>query len=300
MSDRRTKNSKCIFCGIAFGSAGQDSRRTKEHYWGSWLQSYLRTRNDKRRPHYETLDWNGQVPPDPKGFFARGGHPLASTVPDLVCQQCNNGWMSTVQEQAKQAFLGSSAFFAVVPVVRRLNLTMRSALTDWIALKAILHGHQYNLRRHLTHNEIQFAFKPASDWAKRYLNGQFLPDNWVVYYCGVLSDRNNPCIANYSNIIALELGASSKVKELFFCFHLVYDMCFVTTNVQSIELAIALARVGFVAISRPPNFEGTDVFRQPHIVEELTFDAWATFIDTNSVGGKRSPIRLSLNSRKLV
>jgi len=94
MADRkkpRVIKQKCIFCG----SLGP---LTQEHIWGDWLKAYVRATINKH--HFRSTRINPRGTPDTSNIALRAGSPLRSKV-RVVCQKCNNGWLSVIQKNAK-------------------------------------------------------------------------------------------------------------------------------------------------------------------------------------------------------
>ena len=80
----------CIFCGGT-------SRKTREHIWGDWLKAYVSHDLNKHGMVYHDIDRPGEVNLRRR---IRAGDPLNSQV-RVVCANCNNGWMSIIQNEAK-------------------------------------------------------------------------------------------------------------------------------------------------------------------------------------------------------
>jgi hypothetical protein len=77
---------KCIFCQ-------QEGKASREHLWPRWAQgTFEEEERDQLVPHsIEPHDG------PPKTWDAP---PFSATLKE-VCQQCNNGWMSQIEEEAK-------------------------------------------------------------------------------------------------------------------------------------------------------------------------------------------------------
>lgn len=77
----------CIFCG-------KEGNLSKEHLWPDWLSKmYIRAGDEKHTFGSETY-LNKEMVHD--GVYERPGH-LFSLKNRVVCQSCNNGWMSEVE-----------------------------------------------------------------------------------------------------------------------------------------------------------------------------------------------------------
>lgn len=82
---------KCIYCG----SAG---KLTKEHIFGKWMKAHLKDQNYTKHMQARLMDEN-------VGVLGRGSLAKSNNISDdslrIVCSSCNNGWMSTIQNKAK-------------------------------------------------------------------------------------------------------------------------------------------------------------------------------------------------------
>ncbi|MGH7073794.1 MAG: hypothetical protein ACREFD_06275 [Stellaceae bacterium] len=91
----------CIFCGSL-------DKKSEEHYWGQWLENYLPPRHRGTthlfsggtiRRYFE----NGKIE-----FYPEHRKPVLNPKADpsrqslkVVCERCNNDWMSRLQSRAK-------------------------------------------------------------------------------------------------------------------------------------------------------------------------------------------------------
>ena len=82
----------CIYCG----GAGL----TKEHIWGNWLKNHI----PRDMPHYS--QYSAWVHPTHTDAVQKK-HPgdIHSRKPRIVCELCNTGWMSRLQETTKPILL---------------------------------------------------------------------------------------------------------------------------------------------------------------------------------------------------
>src|SRR5215469_6213936 len=87
-----TRPPGCIFCG--------KKPLTKEHVWPKWLRPYV--------PHdlknFETADAAIEIDSVSPKFKKIDGDPRNRAV-RVVCAECNNGWMSQLQEAVKPLLL---------------------------------------------------------------------------------------------------------------------------------------------------------------------------------------------------
>jgi hypothetical protein len=81
----------CIFCGLP-------NKMSEEHIWGKWLKDFVRREMNKHHFHAERIPRPGL--PHISETRLKAGDPLSSKV-RVVCVDCNNTWLSQIQEQAK-------------------------------------------------------------------------------------------------------------------------------------------------------------------------------------------------------
>jgi hypothetical protein len=93
---------KCIY--------GDDhkGKMSKEHIFGDWINAYVNTSADKTK-HFVSemhvaLDTGHASPVVGKGAFTRDGSPHNQTL-RIVCESCNNGWMSRVINAAREPLI---------------------------------------------------------------------------------------------------------------------------------------------------------------------------------------------------
>src|SRR5579864_1815829 len=74
---------RCPFCG-------QPAKLTREHVWSAWIGRLL----GKSKYAFRQRDAHGNVVKEWK-------RPGLDLKPEVVCAQCNNGWMSKLENRAK-------------------------------------------------------------------------------------------------------------------------------------------------------------------------------------------------------
>jgi hypothetical protein len=115
----------CIFCGQRADS--------KEHIFSKWLQRvYPSARTDFHAQHkITTLNEDGNLIAK-NGKLARGGGDISQTS-NAVCQTCNNGWMSKIDDSAQPHFT------RLFPEDHD-NISMKGAedIARWLFLKSCL------------------------------------------------------------------------------------------------------------------------------------------------------------------
>lgn len=78
---------------------------SKEHIWGKWLQSiYPRSEIASDATHFEDRNNKDGTLVVSDGFFAGKTHPYFRTS-KVVCNNCNNTWMSSIEKQMKSVFV---------------------------------------------------------------------------------------------------------------------------------------------------------------------------------------------------
>ncbi|TYO66152.1 hypothetical protein FXV83_12890 [Bradyrhizobium hipponense] len=86
---------QCIF--------DKPARRTAEHIFGQWMRDQFPSafRNTEHLTSFTDYSTGVPVPTMAKGRMNRNGSPHAQQL-RLVCESCNNEWMSRLQNQAKE------------------------------------------------------------------------------------------------------------------------------------------------------------------------------------------------------
>jgi hypothetical protein len=87
MAKKIQKRGQCIFCG--------GGPLSKEHIWADWLREFL--------PHLDTSSRHGVTHRDGRYGYGKLHRPgdVRSQRLRVVCETCNNGWMSRIQNDAK-------------------------------------------------------------------------------------------------------------------------------------------------------------------------------------------------------
>src|SRR6266478_112392 len=109
---------KCIFCGKP-GMSNED-------VWGRWLRPYVRA--DMRKHHFYAERINRPGEPNTASARLRAGDPLHSKV-RVVCETCNNGWMSMIQERAKPILIPLIQGKATI-----LGIEAQQTVASWCAM----------------------------------------------------------------------------------------------------------------------------------------------------------------------
>lgn len=116
----------CIFCN----STG---RKSKEHLWPVWMHEHLPLiGNGYNVSELNTFKWKNQIGAKKT---KRQGH-LTTKKIRVVCQKCNNGWMSMLENEAKPILtkiLNDESF--------KLCAKNQQTIAQWITLKSIIGEH---------------------------------------------------------------------------------------------------------------------------------------------------------------
>src|SRR5258706_8629356 len=107
---------KCIFC--------DQGGLSKEHMWADWLRDYI------PRAMLEHIIGEVAIFPDKRELTRkrRAGDPHSRKI-RCVCEECNNEWMSQLQEDAKPFLL---------PMLTGIHTSLRrkgqTTLAAWVAM----------------------------------------------------------------------------------------------------------------------------------------------------------------------
>jgi hypothetical protein len=156
----------CIFCG----STGSMS---KEHIFPHWMHPYLpKSGRENHTRKNEILRRSG---PDTE-IITRSGEPFSGAL-RIVCRDCNNGWMSKLQEEAKPIILP-----LILGEPSRLNRRGQELLAAWVTMFVFVSEYAGNHplfvmatpeeRRHLMERR-----EPPVGW--RIWIGDYVRGSWV-------------------------------------------------------------------------------------------------------------------------
>ena len=122
MSHRERRPSrKCAFCGAG--------KLSKEHVWSDWAKDILPRSAGSQQFFYQ--QWPGDAPQLRQTTDRQGN--ITGTKLRVVCERCNNGWMSVVESQAREVV---SAVMTGRPMM--LTRQPRELLRQWLTLKLIV------------------------------------------------------------------------------------------------------------------------------------------------------------------
>lgn len=153
---------KCIFCG-AYGT-------TKEHIWPNWLGGYI-PRKSTNRTHRGSFAYISRMTENSAPFRwsiesrkKENGDPHTQKL-KVVCANCNNGWMSRLQEECKPIIVR-----CMDGVDISLSHHEASVLSAWATMFTMV----------VEFKHLPTVAVPQSD--RNYLHQtQGTPKNWLVW-----------------------------------------------------------------------------------------------------------------------
>jgi hypothetical protein len=140
------------------------TRLSREHIWGKWLKAYVQSTMKKHHMQEEVVGRPG-TPISIKSTI-RAGDPLKSKI-KIVCEACNNGWMSRIQQRAKPFLIplieGSTSVLGTVA---------QKAIATWCVMATMT-------AEYLTHDLTSIAISQADrDWFRDHGSP---PENWKIW-----------------------------------------------------------------------------------------------------------------------
>jgi hypothetical protein len=142
----------CIFCG--------GTGMSKEHIWARWMTPYL----PKDAPNYSLLDVVVYPTHETRKEREENRSAYSGTV-KLVCEPCNNGWMSVLQADAKPILLP-----LMTGERKPLSRKDQSVLSAWIAMFVMVAEFQQPAKAAIT-QAVREHFKKT----------RLAPDNWAIW-----------------------------------------------------------------------------------------------------------------------
>lgn len=148
---------KCVFCEV-------NNANSREHFYSGWMHDLLPlgTKGTSNGEFIEEHSKIGVVSKYEK--WVKPGE-LFTKKMKVVCVTCNNGWMSQLDEAAKQL---------LTPIIKGEYVTLDAAsleiLARWATLKAIVSEHDAG----------STDMTPIED-RKAFMNGGAIPDYFHIY-----------------------------------------------------------------------------------------------------------------------
>jgi hypothetical protein len=167
MSQRR---GFCIYC--------RGPGLSKEHIWPKWLRDYI-DMDDLNYPLQRAIEYPTHITDSIKVI---SGHPFSRRV-RMVCSNCNNGWMSQIQEDVKPVIvdLFQGKRFEIFRRPRRL-------ISSWAAMSTIA----------ADATSERFAVVSEEE-RKEFFRNRLPPEHWRIWI-GLCSDNiKAPNYRHYSS-----------------------------------------------------------------------------------------------------
>lgn len=218
-----SEKKKCIFCDAPANS--------KEHFWGRWPKKHYlvdpspKGRNEHPENHLHD-DFSITIE---SGFGAKSGHSLNRTLDNLVCRECNMGWMGDIQEEMSSIFLTIRDAFAY-------KFTKESAKTvvDWYILKCLLVEASYSLDKWgKPISDALGVTKELTEVARknrfRFAQSRAIPDNWEVYFSRSPLMNGSMGAQNYVSTL---VAGKDECHVLFSCCLFMGHFSAIVTNIR--------------------------------------------------------------------
>jgi hypothetical protein len=167
----------CIFCN--------QNKVSKEHLWGAWWQKYYPPNQQDhltRGRHTITVRNSNDEITAVKGLFSNVGDPLGKTT-KAVCQNCNNTWMSQIEDDMKKTF-----HKLFIDEEESISTNDILSLQKWMYLKFCLIDRAYSSQNSLVPNYLPNSKKikekisliRKENWRK-FLNGNDIPNEFRFF-----------------------------------------------------------------------------------------------------------------------
>ncbi|NRR93535.1 hypothetical protein HSX10_18335 [Winogradskyella undariae] len=202
----------CIFCN--------NKKISKEHLWGAWWQDYYPASEKDlltRDGHTITARNSNNDIISEKGLFSNVGDPLAKTT-KVVCQNCNNTWMSAIEEDMKKTF--HKLFINEEDIISSDDILR---LKKWMYLKFCLIDRAYSKQNSLVSSSLsnskeikeQINLIRKENW-KGFLNGINLPNEFRFFIARATGELKIGSF-NYIPLIMLEKDNLLNIKLIDTC-----------------------------------------------------------------------------------
>jgi hypothetical protein len=173
---------RCPFCD-------RPAKLTKEHIWSKWTRRLLKYNQPKHQ--HARVEWSAE---SARVTYARTyGGDARNRSPKAACQDCNNGWMSELDDEAKP-FL--------IPLIKGkaalLDVEAQQMVAAWIAMKTMAAEYFEPERIAVPLSERQYMRRHARTpdnwriWIGHYERGGDWSGQWVHGTAGAGSERVPP------------------------------------------------------------------------------------------------------------
>lgn len=148
----------CIFCG--------EGPLSDEDPFPRWFRRYFQMiRNDSQMAHISKFIGPDKVMTDLEPMVTtRQGHPISKMKVHVVCQRCNNGWMSGLQSEAKPIFVEAMSDWPV------LGIKEQRTLSAWATMFTMVINFDDMRLQSISPKELQ-----------EFRETQTPPANWLVF-----------------------------------------------------------------------------------------------------------------------
>lgn len=170
------KQRTCIFCR-------KKGDISKEHFWPEWLGQYLpKSSNDRNISELHAAE--GKFSKRLQNRTERQGNVITKKI-RVVCRECNNGWMSALEEKVKPIIVSLLQDHSY-----KLNKEKINNLALWVAVKAIVGEHAAG----------RMALTPSDD---RYLvyKDHTIPEYFRIFV-GIHSSETKAAYIRHSTTVS--------------------------------------------------------------------------------------------------
>jgi hypothetical protein len=150
-------SNRCIFCGDL-------AMLTSEHVWGEWIKKYVSPTMNKHGSAHVYVRRPGE--PDAPIITRKAGDPVMTQVEE-VCEKCNTGFLSQIQNRAKPYLL---PLFEGKP--SRLDEAAQSIIASWIAMTTMTASYSIRGRERIAISQSD------RDWLRSTLTA---PKDWRIW-----------------------------------------------------------------------------------------------------------------------
>jgi hypothetical protein len=176
----------CIFCG-------RSGNKSKEHFYPDWLSEFIVT--DGIHNTATTITQRGYAPKVLAARSRRQGHLITKKF-RVVCESCNNGWMSQIESAVKPILVAG-----IHGVELNLDREQQRNLATWVCLKAMV----------CEHSNPGTASTPFVDRHAFYID-RFIPGYFRIYF-GAHSTSSVAWLYRHSATISLSKSPSPPLLD---------------------------------------------------------------------------------------
>lgn len=225
----------CIFCGNA--------KVSKEHLWGKWLKKYFKPVFDpeERQKHtVSKIGEDGKIVKAP-GQFRNSGHALSTTT-KIVCETCNNTWMSEIESNMDTTF--KTIFHGRREKLDQSHVT---SLSNWAYLKALIHissdkpEHRYLVREdqnlnfsfnlHIARENLDKIHKESVDL---YYKTRKIPEDVRIYALRSQNEKNNG-IGAKNTVYSIRIDWLKQLFPTYIIGLYIGQLSFIVTNMPKLS-----------------------------------------------------------------